>query len=294
MVVAVVILSSVTITAAQKKWVWGEGQRSTTAAEEGPRGEYSIAKPVLSVGNPDSAKRIPLFQVADNPRTDAKFFRDSSVKGSRPRYQVFEGGNEEPTPSGGAFQPLPPVRPGPFPIQPQTQPQPPVRPLRPLHPPPPPVPGPSHPTVGTRPPNDPDAGILTGPVPSWEKPSLPKNGDPTSFDSCKCVHSFNCKSPGLQFGSCDVGKQYCCYNNPGYGLQSEGGPAGGFGSKFEPNDGIPPVLAGPGGPVDFNRPDFPGLLQGGHPPVRPGVPPFNNYNRNPYNGFGRSNHPLKN
>lgn len=44
-------------------------------------------------------------------------------------------------------------------------------------------------------------GILTGPVPSWEKPTLHKNGDPTNFDHCKCSFSFNCKSPGIQFVS---------------------------------------------------------------------------------------------
>lgn len=54
-----------------------------------------------------------------------------------------------------------------------------------------------------RPPGRPEAqlGVLTGPVPSWERPLPPKNNDPTAFDSCKCVNSFNCKSPGLKFVS---------------------------------------------------------------------------------------------
>lgn len=46
-------------------------------------------------------------------------------------------------------------------------------------------------------------GILTGPVPSWQKPAAHKNGDPTNFEKCKCSFSFNCKSPGIKFVSTD-------------------------------------------------------------------------------------------
>lgn len=44
-------------------------------------------------------------------------------------------------------------------------------------------------------------GILTGPVPSWQRPTVHKNGDPTNFEKCKCSFSFNCKSPGIKFVS---------------------------------------------------------------------------------------------
>lgn len=44
-------------------------------------------------------------------------------------------------------------------------------------------------------------GILTGPVPSWQRPAVHKNGDPTNFEKCKCSFSFNCKSPGIKFVS---------------------------------------------------------------------------------------------
>lgn len=44
-------------------------------------------------------------------------------------------------------------------------------------------------------------GILTGPVPSWQRPVVHKNGDPTNFEKCKCSFSFNCKSPGIKFVS---------------------------------------------------------------------------------------------
>lgn len=67
-----------------------------------------------------------------------------------------------------------------------------------------------------------------------------------------------CKSCNLIVlqGSCDVGKSYCCYNNPGFGVYLGSGGAGNFGNK----EAGPAVLAGPGGPVDNLRPDFPGPL----------------------------------
>lgn len=55
--------------------------------------------------------------------------------------------------------------------------------------------------VRRQPPGGQSVGILTGPIPSWEKPVLHKNGDPTNFEHCKCSFSFNCKSPGIQFVS---------------------------------------------------------------------------------------------
>ncbi|XP_072156520.1 uncharacterized protein [Bemisia tabaci] len=104
-------------------------------------------------------------------------------------------------------------------------------------------------------------GILTGPVPSWENAqSTHKNGDPTQFERCKCSFSFNCKAPGIQFGNCDVGKQYCCYNSKGGGSSTHAG----FGSHLDvdrtdgSNGQLPAILAGPGGPVDNYNLDAPG------------------------------------
>ncbi|XP_019876332.2 uncharacterized protein LOC109604241 [Aethina tumida] len=53
----------------------------------------------------------------------------------------------------------------------------------------------------------PEDGILTGPVPSWVK-----QGPIKQFDRCKCSEKFNCNSPGISYGHCDVGKQYCCWS----------------------------------------------------------------------------------
>uniref|UniRef100_A0A0K8SDH1 Uncharacterized protein n=2 Tax=Lygus hesperus TaxID=30085 RepID=A0A0K8SDH1_LYGHE len=100
-----------------------------------------------------------------------------------------------------------------------------------------------------------EAGRYPGPTPPFVRPPPPINptkpgiisshedNDPTKFDKCKCTHSFNCKSPGISFGSCDAGKKYCCEKRINH---SNGIPI---------DDGsIPEVLAGPGGPVDHLRP----------------------------------------
>lgn len=118
--------------------------------------------------------------------------------------------------------------------------------------------------------------ILTGPTPSWEQEDHRKYKD---YDICKCVHSFNCNTPGIKFvsgnihfviphhfnsnynnggaikklpgklqGTCDADKQYCCYKskrNEGNGYT--GKPTTGYYEKPRPR----PVLAGPGGPVDY-------------------------------------------
>lgn len=111
--------------------------------------------------------------------------------------------------SGYPNRPPLPDRPPPLPL-PDRYPPPPPQPDR--YPPPnrypQPIPdGPDEPIAGNSPapvrrqPPPPSVGILTGPVPSWEKPILHKNGDPTNFEHCKCSFSFNCKSPGIQFVS---------------------------------------------------------------------------------------------
>ncbi|XP_060533358.1 uncharacterized protein LOC132706192 isoform X3 [Cylas formicarius] len=84
-------------------------------------------------------------------------------------------------------------------------------------------------------PNNP--GVLTGPVPSWVKEGPIKN-----FDKCKCTERFNCNSPGISYGHCDVGKQYCCYSTK----KDFGGPL-----PSKPVHSIENgILVGPGGPID--------------------------------------------
>ncbi|KAB0791925.1 hypothetical protein PPYR_03725 [Photinus pyralis] len=129
-------------------------------------------------------------------------------------------------------------------------------------------------------------GILTGPIPSWVREPPFKH-----YDKCKCAVRFNCNSPGIAYGQCDVGKQYCCYNSNKDGVL--GGPLPST-PIHSPENG---VLVGPGGPFDYpDRPRPPyqgpnsfgggggaGVLVGpggptgiiGRPP-RPYDGPFNN------------------
>ncbi|XP_066262123.1 uncharacterized protein [Euwallacea similis] len=78
---------------------------------------------------------------------------------------------------------------------------------------------------------------LTGPVPSWVQEGPIKN-----FDKCKCAEKFNCNSPGISYGHCDVGKQYCCYSS----RKDFGGPIPSRPVHSLENG----VLVGPGGPID--------------------------------------------
>lgn len=109
------------------------------------------------------------------------------------------GGFQSRPPPLGGFQSRPPPqlgfqsRPPPLPIHPDD------RPIG--RPPLPPGLGHPLPPLGQPQGNHHAPGILTGPVPSWEHSTPFKNNDPTNFDQCKCVHSFNCKSPGLKFVS---------------------------------------------------------------------------------------------
>ncbi|XP_044763248.1 uncharacterized protein LOC123320123 [Coccinella septempunctata] len=128
-------------------------------------------------------------------------------------------------------------------------------------------------------PNDPsDPGVLTGPIPSWVKEGPFKN-----YDTCKCTEKFNCRSPGISYGHCDVGKKYCCYNRnkiedlgsdyPSRPVHSAengilvgpGGPVGHLGRPGLVNRPDNGILVGPGN--DFGRPggfNRPGLI-GGRP-----------------------------
>ncbi|XP_054277720.1 cleavage and polyadenylation specificity factor subunit 6-like [Macrosteles quadrilineatus] len=232
---------------AEDRWIWGDNR-----GRDGLRGEHTVARPLVKGNRASASTSAPLFQSAGGKNVL------SDDPGEFGRYEIFEGGNGPGGPNELPHRP---------PIRPPTQ-YPGPRPG--LPPPPPPLPPKLPPKLPPGPP-PPGTPVLTGPVPSWERPPPPKNGDPTSFDTCKCVNSFNCKSPGLQFGSCDVGKSYCCYNNPGFGVyQGSGGP-GAFGNK----EAGPAVLAGPGGPIDKLRPDFPGPLGRPFPdePFYPRPPP---------------------
>ncbi|KAG8299414.1 hypothetical protein J6590_101796 [Homalodisca vitripennis] len=276
-----VVVCCVAVAGADDKWVWGDN-----SGRDGLRGEHSVARPLVNINVGSTSASSPLFQSAKDKNAKSQPLSDDP---DSLRYEVFEGGNGA---GPNDLGPRPPIRP---PTQYPGRPIP-SRPSGGFNLPPPrpsgpggqfngrpPPPGPNGQFLGRPPPPGPggpprpDLGVLTGPVPSWEKPLPPKNGDPTSFDSCKCVNSFNCKSPGLKFGNCDVGKVYCCFNNPGFGIHPSGSP-GAFGSRGEG----PAVLAGPNGPVDKIRPDFyrpqgssfPDEPFFNRPPPPPGAGPF--------------------
>ncbi|XP_050442717.1 uncharacterized protein LOC126846905 isoform X2 [Adelges cooleyi] len=258
-----VSLSAAVVLGDDDKWVWGKSNGQTRAdsrigsasSDEVPH----VARPILR----DVTDRRPnlLFQPANNPRLDTKFYRDEPLRGSR--YEVNEDFllDREPliqqsannAPATFANRPFErPSRPlsGGGPVY---QPTPLLRPQRPIvdsvnSPSKRPLPAASE-SAGSA------VGILTGPVPSWQGPALLKNGDPTNYEKCKCSFSFNCKSPGIKFGSCDQGKQYCCYNDFDdlNNAASKEVDRYGVGDRSEP---IPSVLVGPAA----NRPGLrPGI-----------------------------------
>lgn len=134
----------------------------------GGRPGFGVARPVLP------AER-PFYENRPN-------FNSPGFEGNRPGFDNNRPGFENNRPNFGGFRPdfdnRGPIRP---PVDLGQRPG---------------ANRPTPPTVGGRAP-----GILTGPVPSWEKHRGPTNKDPTDFDTCKCKHSFNCKSPGIQFVS---------------------------------------------------------------------------------------------
>ncbi|XP_015600294.1 uncharacterized protein LOC107270110 isoform X2 [Cephus cinctus] len=80
--------------------------------------------------------------------------------------------------------------------------------------------------------------ITVGSVPSWIK----QDHRYREYDSCKCSYGFNC--PGLKFGSCAKGKQYCCYDSRKlHGLapaHANYSPHGAYqGLPFKPFNAIP-------------------------------------------------------
>lgn len=88
-----------------------------------------------------------------------------------------------------------------------------------------------------------ETDVLTGPVPSWVKEGPFKN-----YDKCKCTERFNCKSPGISYGHCDAGKQYCCYATKKVDQIGEPNPS-------RPHHSIDNgILVGPDGPYDVPRP----------------------------------------
>jgi len=146
---------------------------------------------------------------------------------------------------------------------------------------------PVRPTYGAQEPYYPqetNPGILTGPTPSWVREGPIKN-----FDKCKCSEKFNCNSPGISYGHCDVGKQYCCYSTK----KEFGGPV-----PSKPVHSIENgILVGPGGPID----PIPGTINYPRPPKLPpnqlyrpggfhnGAVGFDGFN-NHASGLGAFNH----
>ncbi|XP_025407888.1 uncharacterized protein LOC112681786 isoform X2 [Sipha flava] len=253
------------VSADDDKWVWGrsnEQMRADSRVDAASEEVTRVAKPLLRDQN--NQKPNLLFQPASNPRLDTKRYRDESIRDGR--YEV----NEDYVPDREPMIQQPNRAPETYVNRPYDRPPPttqlllqqrpvpnfasPSRPQRPpsglvdsVH-----APSRKPVPVATEPAGS-AVGILTGPVPSWQRPAVHKNGDPTNFEKCKCSFSFNCKSPGIKFGSCDEGKQYCCYNDfDGANSGSQEIDKYG-GDRSEP---VPSVLIGPGG----NRPGLrPGI-----------------------------------
>lgn len=274
------VLSTLSCLSCQERWVWdnSRGAKSRTTGDAPLRAEQSIAQPVVADYNRNRKNKYQDNQSDDpglfNPSVDNRNYQNGPQRRPQSRYEVEENLNSGlitiqpsrpfPNQANNGVISLPPRPiPGPIPL-PQNQ-----RPgdrfpenpnFRPNVGPPPQgnlVSAQSRPGGAIAGP-PPSVGILTGPVPSWEKGPLNKNGDPTSFQNCKCSHSFNCKAPGIQFGKCDEGKQYCCFNDLNSGKKTAGGPirggdSEGFGSE-------PYILTGPsrpGGHYGASRPGRP-------------------------------------
>ncbi|KAK7598170.1 hypothetical protein V9T40_006405 [Parthenolecanium corni] len=245
-VIVILVATVIAQSSAEEKWIWSKETKTGTIQSDTTK--ISVAKPILNDAQLGSRRKIDDEQ--------SRFLIDDDLR--RARYEVQELTDPNTGWSTGQSRP--------FSIRPFiNRPQPPLLPDRPPVPlpdrPPPPydynpqTAGNEQPPIRRQPPPQ-SVGILTGPIPSWEKPTLHKNGDPTNFEHCKCSFSFNCKSPGIQFGSCDQGKTYCCYNDLS-GKDGQVPPTGpnAFGSvNVDRYDRGPPVLAGPGGPVDGRRP----------------------------------------
>ncbi|XP_063237680.1 basic salivary proline-rich protein 3-like [Bacillus rossius redtenbacheri] len=115
---------------------------------------------------------------------------------------------------------------------------------------------------GYRPPGG--GAVLTGPTPSWEHHE--GGGRYRDYDHCKCAYAFNCASPGILFGSCDVDKQYCCNDEkhlrPGQGSRFDGREEGRPPRFDGREDGRPPRFDGR---EDGRPPRFDGR-EDGRPP----------------------------
>ncbi|CAB3368630.1 Hypothetical predicted protein [Cloeon dipterum] len=110
--------------------------------------------------------------------------------------------------------------------------------------------------------------------PPYEDPNLK---DPALFtggyDTCKCSLSFNCNSPGIKFGKCDAGKQYCCYNSRVAGSNKQR-PSSFFGNTALHQYYARPEHQHSGGGEDLRRPvRGPGVLVGPGGPVDPTIHP---------------------
>uniref|UniRef100_A0A8D9ARY8 Uncharacterized protein n=1 Tax=Cacopsylla melanoneura TaxID=428564 RepID=A0A8D9ARY8_9HEMI len=303
-IASLTLLSTLGCISTEDRWVWGDS-RSGKSFSGGRdfndvtlRGEHSIAQPVVANYNRNRNNKYQNQQDEElifNPNLDNQRYKGGS-RGPQNRYEVEENLNSGlitiqpsrplPNQGGGGVISLPPRPiPGPIPL-PQNQ-----RPGE-RFPPGPVLQGGLNPNsrpgsgqlvpAQSRPGGaiagpPPSVGILTGPVPSWEKGPLNKNGDPTSFQNCKCAHSFNCKAPGIQFGKCDEGKQYCCFNDLNGPNKKEHGPSGPLRGPGGDNEGFgsePLILTGPSSP-------------GGHYGAKPAVPHRNGPNQGGFGGGPR-------
>ncbi|XP_045465622.1 translation initiation factor IF-2-like isoform X3 [Harmonia axyridis] len=247
-VLGIICTSSVTISAADNKWVWKdsgrseEGRNRDSRYEKSDNGRYNVQenyddyvqnrpindRPIYP--NPGLISRPQIGVIPIDPPYNP---RPPIIQSNRPGGLYGNNGYGRPNPSTGYY------------------------------------------------PNDPaDPGVLTGPIPSWVKEGPFKN-----YDTCKCTEKFNCRSPGISYGHCDVGKKYCCYNRnkiedlgsdypqiPVHSAENgilvgPGGPSGGLGrpgyygrpvGNGRPENGI---LVGPEGdrndlgrPGGFGRP----------------------------------------
>ncbi|KAK9504618.1 hypothetical protein O3M35_010914 [Rhynocoris fuscipes] len=216
----------------QEKWVWsGRDSKTSVLARDDGKGRYGVYEPEI----PDEPYNPP---VRPPPPNLPPLIRPTPRPQPSPVHNI---NINIPHQNNGAFQfPPSPGRPSNnnFNIIDNNRPYPPDfnnnrRPY-------PTTIGPSYPAGRPpvqRPSSNGDRPPFTVGIPP-KRPEHPDNKDPTDFDKCKCVHSFNCKSPAILFGTCDTGKKYCCEKFTPQRLRGEDDYT------------HPDILVGPGGPID--------------------------------------------
>ncbi|XP_069699077.1 proline-rich proteoglycan 2-like [Periplaneta americana] len=259
----------------ENKWVWSGSGRNIGGTA--PYYAEDVARPLYRPGGNGYRPPAPVFEVTDFTNPPPLLQPSRPVTRPPNNYRPIDG----PRPGGPGIFTGPD---GPRPVGPGV------------------LTGPDGPRPGgsgifTGPDNQRPggSGILTGPVPSWEQ----RPGDKYAYkdyEHCKCVFAFNCPSPGIKFGQCDAGKQYCCFSpkpNGNGGLPPVNrGPGVGYGDASIRPTYARPILVGPGGPTGI-------VSEGGRPFKPPGdlYRPLGredideNYRPNgrPYQGYGTIN-----